>query len=225
MKPDPLWLDGVLAVHVASGGICLLAAPVALAMTKGSPRHRRWGRIYFWSMMAVAATALTAALYRPIPFLALLAVLSFYLAFSGYRVLSLKALARGGSAGAFDWLAALAAFAASATLAATGMAHTGVERGPITIVLGAAGMLASGADLRRFLRRPADPAFWVRVHLQKFLASYVAILTAFSAVVLGEFLPGLVVWLWPIALGLPVIAAATWYFRRRAADRIEQTSG
>ena len=48
--------------------------------------------------MANAATALPMALYRPVLFLALVAVFSFYAAFSGYRVLKLKELARGGSA-------------------------------------------------------------------------------------------------------------------------------
>ena len=62
-----------------------LIAPAVLAMVKGGKQHRRWGKIYFWMMACVAATALVLGFYRPILFLALLAIFSFYLAFSGYR--------------------------------------------------------------------------------------------------------------------------------------------
>lgn len=60
------------------------------------------------------------ALFRPVLFLAFLSVVAWYLAFSGYRVLKLKALANGGSARQVDWVAGSVAFTASASLAALG---------------------------------------------------------------------------------------------------------
>jgi len=91
---DPLWVKIFLSIHIAAGVSSFLLAPVALATAKGGKQHKRWGMVYLWSMGVVAATALPMALYRPVLFLALVAVFSFYLAFSAYRVLRLKEVLR-----------------------------------------------------------------------------------------------------------------------------------
>src|SRR6266436_8227774 len=113
---DPMWMKVFLAVHITAGASSFLLAPVALATAKGGKQHKRWGKVYRWSMGVVAATALPMALYRPVLFLALVAVFSFYLAFAGYRATRLKELARGGSAKSVDWIAALIWIVASACL-------------------------------------------------------------------------------------------------------------
>jgi hypothetical protein len=174
-------------------------------------------------MGVVAATALPMALFRPVLFLALVAVLSFYLTFSGYRVLKLKKLAQGGAAGAIDWVAALATFLVCACLAAFGwlrpawVQHMGV----VAIVLGIVGMRGAEGDMVRFVRKPTQRMFWLYVHLEKFIGSYIAAWTAFSAVTLSQVLThaGLIVWLWPTAVGVPAIFVATAYYRRKFAPR------
>src|ERR1700734_1394842 len=117
---DPMWMKVFLGVHVTAGASSFLLAPVALATAKGGKQHKRWGMVYLWSMGIVAATALPMALYRPGLFLALVAVFSFYLAFSGYRVLRLKDLPRGAHAYPVDWIAGVFSFIASACLAGFG---------------------------------------------------------------------------------------------------------
>ena len=87
---DPLWMRAFLAVHVAAGTSAFVLAPLALITAKGGKAHRRWGKIYFWAMAVVAVTAMVMAIYRPILFLALVAIFSFYSAFVGYRVLRPK---------------------------------------------------------------------------------------------------------------------------------------
>ena len=47
----------------------IACAPVALATAKGGKNHRRWGKIYFWAMAGVGATALILSLALPISFL------------------------------------------------------------------------------------------------------------------------------------------------------------
>src|SRR5262245_65555702 len=106
----------LLSLHIAAGTIALVVAPAAMLTVKGGRAHRRWGVVYFWSMAAVALTAVVLSLWRPRIFLTLLAVFSFYQAFAGYRVLWRKRPARGQGPRAVDWLAALAPFGASAAL-------------------------------------------------------------------------------------------------------------
>src|SRR3989442_8751416 len=82
---------------------------------KGGRTHRRWGKVYFWAMAAVALTAVVLAVWRPVVFLALLAVFTFYSAFSGYRALFRNRPREGAHASALDWTAAIVTFPASAT--------------------------------------------------------------------------------------------------------------
>ena len=93
-------------IHIVAGMLALGLAPAAMLTVKGGRAHRRWGKIYFWSMAVVAATAVSLGLWRPKIFLALLAVFSFYLAFSAYRALFRKRPAPGQGPRAIDWAAA-----------------------------------------------------------------------------------------------------------------------
>src|ERR1700735_1184332 len=109
----PVYLRAVLALHIAMGAVAFVCAPVALATVKGGRMHRRWGKIYFWAMAGVAGTAVFLSIMLPILFLVLVAVFIFYAAFSGYRILYLKALTRGGKPHFVDWLAAGLTFVSS----------------------------------------------------------------------------------------------------------------
>jgi uncharacterized membrane protein len=88
--PLPVVIQAVRRTHILAGFTAFFIAPVPLLTAKGGQTHRRWGKIYFWAMAVVAVTAMVLALWRPIPFLAFIAVFSFYFAFRGYRVLSRK---------------------------------------------------------------------------------------------------------------------------------------
>jgi uncharacterized membrane protein len=224
MHTDPLWIKLLLAVHIIAGFTSFVLAPAALATAKGGRQHRRWGRFYLWSMGVVACTALPMALFRPVLFLALLSVLAAYLAFSGYRVLKLKDLASGGSAQPVDWLAACIAFAASASLAALGWFRPAAVQHMqvVAIVFGGLGMRATATDLYRFVKKPTEKMFWWYSHLAKFIASYVAAWTAFSTATLSQIFrhAGIVLWLWPAAIGVPAIILTTAYYKRKFAARM-----
>src|SRR5215472_18210603 len=114
---DPLWMKVFLGIHIAAGFSAFLLAPVALMTAKGGKQHRLWGKFYLWSMGIVAATALPMALYRPVLFLALVAVFSFYASFSAWRVLELKDFSKSGSARPIDWVAGAITFVSIACLA------------------------------------------------------------------------------------------------------------
>jgi hypothetical protein len=228
MRVDPDWMHALLALHIAAGTVCLMLAPLVLAVTKGSRRHRRWGKVYFWSVAVMTSTALPLALFRPVLFLAFLAVLSFYLAFSGYRVLSLKNLASGGNASAADWVAAIVTFAACAALASFAFLRPSwvQNMGIVAIVLGALGMRGAALDMYRFVHKPTDRMFWLYVHLQKFIGSYVTVWTAFTVVTVSQIFhnPGPVIWLLPAGIGVPAIIATEFWFRRKNAMRLEASA-
>ena len=213
-----LFLRAMLWAHIACGSVAFLCAPVALLTAKGGRTHRRWGKFYFWAMAGVAASALVLSIALPIVFLALVAVFSFYAAFSAYRILFLKDLARGGRARWFDWAAALVTFASSAGLAWIGYFRPRLVPGTgvIAMVLGALGMLIAGRSLATFLQPPEEKQFWWYLHMRGMIASYIAALTAFVVVNLApHFGNRWWIWLGPAMIGVPGIAIWQTYYRRK----------
>jgi uncharacterized membrane protein len=220
---NPWWMHAFLTVHIAAGSGAFVLAPLALVTAKGGKAHRMWGKIYFWCMTVVAATALVMAIYLPVLFLALVAIFSFYATFAAYRVLGQKDAWKGASVvRGLDWLAAILCFAASLTLVLLGAARPEfVQNLRIpAIVFGAVGMRISGRSIWRFTHPPAEKMFWWYVHLQGMIGSYIAAWTAFSLVTIGPLLHG-VWWLWivPISVGIPAIVATTAYYQRKFASK------
>ncbi|MFY9683476.1 MAG: hypothetical protein WA416_00195 [Candidatus Sulfotelmatobacter sp.] len=222
---DPWWMHLLLAVHITAGSGAFMVAPLALVTAKGGKAHRRWGKIYFRCMAVVASTALIMAAYRPILFLALVAIFSFYAAFTAYRVLGQKAAWEGKSVvRGLDWVAAILCFAASAALALLGAIRPDfVQNLRIpALVFGAIGMRISGRAMWRFTHPPAEKMFWWYAHLQGMIGSYIAAWTAFCLVTIGPLVHGKAqVWLWllPVSIGLPAIIATTAYYQRKFSPR------
>src|SRR5215470_16453847 len=174
------WFPYVRVLHIVCGMIALFVAPAAMLTVKGGLAHRRWGKVYFWMMAAVAVTAMVMALYRPIIFLALLAIFSFYFAFRGYRSILQK---RGAQS--MDWIAALLSLAGSLGLLFLGIHPLDGVRLPapaVSIAFGMIGIVIAGSDIWKFVRPPADRNNWWYSHMAGMLASYIATLSAFSAV-------------------------------------------
>jgi uncharacterized membrane protein len=207
-------------VHIAAGMTALVVAPVAMVTAKGGPAHRRWGKVYFWMMAVVAVTALPLGFWRPNYFLMLVAVFSFYFAFRGYRVLRRKRPERD-AASALDWGASIATCGASAALIVLGMLKPSplwVTLAPVAIVFGIGGVGASGFDMWRFVRPPAERMAWWFSHMAGMLGSYIATVSAFS-VVNFDFLPTVTRWLWPSLVGTPLIVAWIVYYKVKFARR------
>jgi hypothetical protein len=221
---DPMWMKVFLGAHIAAGATSFLMAPIALVTAKGGKAHRRWGMVYLWAMGIVAATALPMALYRPVLFLALVAVFSFYACFSAWRVLALKDLSRGGHAKPIDWAAAVITFVTSACLAGFGafkpvwVQHMGI----VAIVFGFIGMSLAFGQMKSFVWKATEKMFWWYTHLGNMIGSYIAAWTAFSAVTLSQFFGSTwYVWLWPTIVGVPAIVLTTAYYKRKFAPRVK----
>ena len=210
-------IAAVRLIHIVAGFVAFVVAPAALVAAKGGAAHRRWGKLYFWSMAVVAATAIVLAVWRPVAWLALVAVFSFYSAFSGYRALYRKRPYDGEAASAWDWLAAIVTLSASAVLFALGIVKpnaTWTRISTIAISLGLLGMTLAAADLVRFRWPSRHRQAWWFAHMGGMLGSYVATVSAFSAVNF-TFLPLAARFLWPVVSGVPLIFVWVAYYRAR----------
>ena len=203
----------VLLIHILFGSVALLVAPGAMLTRKGGLWHRRWGKVYFWSMAIVALTAVVLSLLRPGLFLLLVAVFSFYLALTGYRVLYRKTSRH--HANLLDWVATISMLLGGIGLVGYGAyLLTRSSFGVVAVVFGCIGLLLAVADARAFRRPPSDKRAWWFTHMRRMLAAYIATVTAFS-VVNFHFLPPLVSWLWPAAVGTVGIVVWVSHYQKK----------
>ena len=75
----------LLSIHILAGSVALLCAASALLTEKGKKFHVLIGKAYFWSMVIIFLTAIPMSIITGNVFLFLVAIFSFYLAFSGMR--------------------------------------------------------------------------------------------------------------------------------------------
>ncbi len=193
-----------LYLHIGSGILALVVAPLAMVVRKGGDRHKRWGRLYFWSMTVVVATALIISIYKFIPFLLMIAVFSYYSVLSGYRAIYHKQLHLGKGTTKLDWVALVINGVFNLCFIIWGgyQAIGGFQGffAYLAIGFGLAGLNASYGNLKSFVSAPKDKNQWLYSHISGMMAGYIATLTAFSATVLN-FIPDLVAWLWPTVIG------------------------
>jgi hypothetical protein len=205
----------LLLIHICAGTVALVVAPGAMITVKGGLWHRRWGKAYVWAMVVIAATGTVMSLLRPNLFLLMVAVFSFYLVFSGYRVLHRK---KPGQRRTFaDWTVTF-----TMLLAGLGFIGYGVQRlptssfGVVPILFGAVALLLTGREIIELRHPPTEPRWWWFSHMRSMLAAYLATVSAFS-VVNFTFLPYTVRWIWPTVLGSAGIVIWTGYYRRKFA--------
>jgi hypothetical protein len=203
----------VLIIHILFGAVALFVAPAAMLTRKGGLWHRRWGKTFFWSITGVAVTAVVMSLIRSGLFFLLVALFSFYLALTGYRVLYRKTpQQRPGKA---DWAAASTMLLGSLALATYGVYLTLTSSfGMVAIVFGVIGFLFGMSDIRDFLHPPTEKMGWWYSHMTRMLSAYIATVTAFS-VVNFKFLPPVPRWLWATVVGTVGIVLWTGYYRKK----------
>ncbi len=216
-------VEGVtLGVHIVAGFAALFAGLGAFLTKKGGLRHRRLGTGYVYSMAVVSGTALALLPMDPTfarRFLALVAIFSFYFAYSGYRVLSRKR--PSDSPGTADWVAvALLALSGVGLLGMGGLQYlAGSGFATVLLVFGAIGSVFAVNDVRE-LRTGLERGGWVAGHVTRMGAGYIATVTAFSSVNF-LFMPQVLRWLWPTLLGAPLL----FYLARTYTEKFAPSAG
>lgn len=215
-----------LIIHIIAGFAALVTGFTAIITKKGAGWHVRAGRIYFWSMVLVAITALFLSAVRPNLFLLFISLFSFYLTWSGYRAIRWKNKPLPRIIHIFDRLFVPLFFGTGIIMIALSVGATFEifqssllqKTKIILLVFGIIFAALTGRDLALrtgWLNRSKFQ--WMFDHIQGMLAAYIATFTAFL-VVNVTFLPMVVVWLAPTVIGTPLIA----YWVRRYKRKFSQ---
>ena len=194
-----------LWIHIAGGTVALVAGVGALITKKGGFRHRGAGKVFLVSMGVVVGTVVILLPLDPPPLraiLTLVAIFSGYLVFSGYRALSQKRPAQTGHL--VDWTAAGSVILACLGLGVWGISWVldGRSFGIVILVFGGIGIAFGTIDIRLFQTSKSEE--WMVNHLQRMIGAFIATVSAVSAVNLTPVI-GITAWLWPTAVGVPLI--------------------
>lgn len=207
----------ILIIHIAAGSFALLSGLVAIIATKGKTLHIAAGKIYFWSILMVAISAIGLSIYSLDLFLFSIALFTLQLAGMGFRIYQLRNQYKDYVKPAgVDWFLGVAPLFVNITILVWGVWYIiGSNYFGLTgIIFGSIGLIYSLLWLSILKKPPAENAFWVLFHIQTMGASYIAISTAFI-VVNVNFLDPLFIWLAPSIIGTALIIYTAKRWKRK----------
>jgi len=200
----------LLYLHILAGLISLGIAYVLLFIKKGNKRHKKLGLIYVYGMSTIFVTAIPLSLLGEFnPFLFVVAIFSFYLAFSGYR----QGRDRNGAREQIDKVLGVFITATSILFYSMAVSLYLIEDSMwITSVVFGSIALGMGINDFRRMKIVERPDFYDRtnLHLNLMLGGTIATTTAFI-VTIDPFSILWLNWVAPTIVGTPIII----YFSRR----------
>jgi uncharacterized membrane protein len=215
----------ILIIHIICGFTALTVGIVPMVAKKGGKLHRTAGKIYAWGMYGVSATTLGLFLLNPgkplFQFLLCIALLGFYLTFSGVRSITLHRKHQNSRTA--DRLVAWVTLVVSVLMFLYGgylifiaqIHHTTAFLGILYFVFGPALGSAAHADVKDFTSNvPQEKMRWFFNHFIRMLSAYIATFTAFC-VVNVHFLPPLMVWIFPGVIGGTIITLLVKKYNRK----------
>ena len=200
----------LLYLHILAGFISLGIAYVLLFMKKGNKRHKKLGIIYVYGMSTIFVTAIPLSLIGEFnPFLFVIAIFSFYLAFSGYR----QGRDRNGAREQIDKALGIFITATSILFYSMAVSLYLIEDSMwiTSVIFGSIALVFSINDFRR-MKIVERPNFYdkTNLHLNLMLAGTIATTTAFI-VTIEPFSTLWLNWVAPTIVGTPIII----YFSNR----------
>jgi uncharacterized membrane protein len=195
--------DILLTAHIICGSTSLLLGLYILFAKKGNKRHQLLGLIYFYTMLLTAALAIGMTCIHSNKFLFIVGVFTAYMVLTGKRYVRKKATS---DVQIIDWLLTISMSIFGAAFLVFGVYNIMISNyfGIVLAVFGCISFIFVYQDYQNFTGKSRVRNFWMITHLQRMIGSYIAAVTAFL-VVNNTILPGVVAWLLPTLLLVPLI--------------------
>jgi len=195
-------MRALLIIHILSGSIALFSAALALSIEKGKKFHIYSGKSYFWAMVIIFLTAIPMSIITSNVSLFLIAIFSFYLAFSGMRF----ARNRKGVPTLIDLIAVNLMFLSGAGMWILAIIYFMNNNSQFItlIVFGFLALFLGYGDFQTFKNQTAVGKERIAKHLTNMMGGTIAVVTA-VLVVNPPTNPEWVWWLLPTAVLVPVI--------------------
>ncbi len=211
-----------LYLHIATGTLGLLAGSFIMYAKKGDQLHKRIGRFFAYSMLAAGFSSFVLAVIHPNEFLFTVGVFTIFLVGTGWRYLYLRNIPEGQQPLLIDWV--LMGFMSIFGIVFIGLgiwylAHAAYF-GIVPILFGLTGLRFALTDYRTFTGKITIKNYWLVNHLQRMSGAYIASLTAFLVVNAPSW-SGIIPWLLPSAIIVPLIVSWTRKYRLRNGTEIK----
>ena len=195
-----------LIIHILAGTISLLTGPLSIIVKKGGWAHRKAGIVFFYSMLAVSASALVLGTLHRIPFLFVVGIFSAYMNITGYRVLYQKQQGLLHQTTRFDYAVSLIMLLFSTYFFFYGayLVYQKDTFGLVFVFFAQSSLRMLWQDWKLFKHKDIQPTTWLKLHIMRMVGTCVATFTAFAVVNSSSQL-SLVSWLLPAAIGVPVV--------------------
>ena len=195
-------IEILLPIHITSGSIALFSAALAISTEKGKKIHVLSGKSYFWAMVLIFLTAIPMSIINSNVFLFLIAIFSFYLAFSGMRF----ARNRSGVPTRVDLIAVNFMFLSGAGMWILAIIFVINNNSQFItlIVFGFLALFLGYGDFQTFKNQTATGKERIAKHLTNMMGGTIAVVTA-VLVVNPPTDPEWVWWILPTFLITPLI--------------------
>ena len=193
----------LLYLHIAGGGISLLLGIIIICLKKGDKRHKNLGSIYFYALLIASICAIPMSYMHSNYFLFIISVFTMYMLLTGKRYIQKKSNVYVTKT---DWLLTILMAIFGTAFISFGILHLMKSDlfGIVFIVFGAISYLFVYQDRINFTGKSSVKNYFLITHLQRFIGSYIGSVTAFL-VVNNTVLPGVVAWLLPTILIVPLL--------------------
>lgn len=183
--------------HALLGSIALFSGLISLIAKKGKKVHKKMGRLFYYTMLLSALTALIIASLpkHESSFLFIIGIFSSYFIITGYRALRFKD--KNINLKKDKLISWIMAFTALLMIFYNPLVHQKINI--VLTVLGILGLIFSTRDLILYKNIDKLNNAWLKLHLGKMIGGYISATTAF--VVVNNFFPSFYGWFVPGTIG------------------------
>ena len=189
-------------IHAPLGGIALLSGGISLVSKKGSPLHKKSGKVFFYSILLSAFSALVVSVLpnHKSLFLFSIGIFSSYFLISG--ILSLRYKRKAVRLSVDKIIAYLICITGFVMVTYPIILYSKLNL--ILTVFGLASIVFGLRDLSRLKNVKRLRKGWLKLHLGKMTGGYIAAVSAFFVV--NQILPSVWNWFVPTLVGSIYIA-------------------
>ena len=196
-------IDYAIYVHAFFGGLGLITGIGSMIVKKGSPLHKKMGKVFSISMVTNSLISIPVACMpnHKSAFLFLIGVFTIYLVLSGNRSLSFKPRKKKKAA-LVDVLISGGMFLSSLVMIGIGIySYSNSGNGILFLLFGGGGLSLTIGDYFFFKRYPGEETKikWLLNHISRMMGALIASITAF--LIVGLSTNSLFAWILPSVIG------------------------
>lgn len=194
----------LLYAHIVTGFIGLFSGVITMSLKKGDQRHKKLGKVFYFSMLSAAVFAILLSSMNTNYFLFMIGIFTAYMVLNGRRYLSIR---NEGEVQWFDKTLSIIMLIFSLGLIALGLQNIIAENygGIVFAFFGFLSLMMTRQDYRNFTGKSKFLNNGLLMHIQRMSGAFIASLTAFMVVNIN-FLPDILVWLLPTFIVTPLIS-------------------